>query len=250
MKKTLIGVVLYVFLVAPPAWSQDAMYFYDLGIKSTMMNKKVHYFTKALELNPRLYPAYEKRGMVYYYQGKYTMMIEDFREVIDMNPFNLEAHRMLGLAYVEVGDHEKAIFSLTRAISLDPKLAAAYSHRAEAYFLKGMADEAIEDATRAIELRGSEPIVGRAYTIRAKAYRQLGKDGLAEEDFKKSYTMDPENYAYRYFTITNHLASFVSDSGYINPTSVRRVGLIALIALLFVLIFKVVLPAPDKSDTN
>ena len=249
MKKTLIGVVIYLLFSVSSAWSQDALHFYELGIKSTMMNKKIHHFTKALELNPKLSAAYEKRGMLYYFQGKYTEAIADFRRVADLHPTESEAFRMLGLAYMKRGDHNKAIAHL-RAIELDPELASAYSHRAEAYLFKGMAEEAVEDATKAIALRGAEPIIGRAYTIRSKAYRKLGREGLAEADFNKAYILDPENYAYRYFTITNHLASFVSDSGYVNAGSVRRVGLAAIIALFFVFIFKVVLPAPSKDDIS
>ncbi len=250
MKKTLIVAVIYLLLIASSAWSQDAMHFYELGIKSTMMNKKIHYFTKALELNPKLSAAYEKRGMLYYFQRKYTETIADFRKVVDLHPTESEAYRMLGLAYMKRGDHDKAIAHFTRAIELDSKLASAYSHRAEAYLLKGMAEEAVKDATNAIALRGAEPIIGRAYTIRSKAYRKLGQEGLAEADFNKAYILDPENYAYRYFTITNHLASIVSDSGYISAKSVRRVGLAAIIAVVFVLIFKVVLPAPNKDDIS
>jgi tetratricopeptide (TPR) repeat protein len=250
MKKTLIGVVIYLLFSVTSAWSQDALHFYELGLKSTMMNKKIHYFTKALELNPKLSAAYEKRGMLYYFQGKYTETLADFRKVADLHSTEAKAYRMLGLAYMKRGEHDTAIAHFTRAIELDHELASAYSHRAEAYLFKGMAAEAVKDATKAIALRGAEPIIGRAYTIRSKAYRKLGQEGLAEADFNKAYILDPDNYAYRYFTITNHLASIVSDSGYINAGSVRRVGFAAIIALLFVLIFKVVLPAPSKDDIS
>ena len=248
MNRAMIVILGSILLFAETVWSQDAIHFYNLGLQSTMMNKKIDYFTKALELNPKFTAAYEKRGTIYYYQGKHNEVIEDFLKVTAMNPSDSEAYRMLGLAYLEEGNHDEAIVSLTRSIELNPKSAAAYSHRAEAGFMRGMSHEAIEDATRAIELRGAEPIVGRAYTIRAKAYKQLGKEELADEDFKKSYTLDPENYAYRYFTITNHLASFVSDSGYINPRSLGRVGLAAIIGLVFVVIFRLALPSPNKKD--
>jgi tetratricopeptide (TPR) repeat protein len=250
MTKILIGVIGCLILLASTAWSQDAMYYYDLGVRSTVTYEKINYFTKALELNPRLYSAYEKRGRLYYYREKYSKSIEDFRKFTDMDPHDSEAFRMLGLAYLEKGYYDKAIAHLTRAVELDPKLTSAYSHRAEAYLLKGRAEEAIEDASKAIALHGIEPIIGRAYTIRSKAYKQLGQSELAEADYDKAYTMDPENYDYRYFTVTDALASDASDSDYINATSARRVGLVAMIVLLFVVIFKVVLPAPDKQDTR
>jgi tetratricopeptide (TPR) repeat protein len=248
MTRILTGVICYLMLVNSTAWSQDAKYYYVLGVQSTVTYEKINYFTKALELNPRLYSAYKRRGRLYYYREKYSKVIEDFHKVIEVNPNDSEAFRMLGLAYLEEGYYDEAIAHLTRAIELDPKVASAYSHRAEAYLLKGRAAEAVQDASKAIGLHGSEPIIGRAYTIRSQAYKQLGRIKLAEADYNKAYTMDPENYDYRFFTVTDALASYASDSGYLNARSTRRVGLVAIIVLLFVVIFKVVLPTPDKRD--
>ncbi len=226
------------------------MYFFDMGLKSPSVKSKINYFTRALEVDARLSAAYEKRGMHYYFQEKYLEAIKDFSKVVELNPSESEAYRMLGLAYLEQGSHDRAIANLTRSIELNPGLASAYSHRAEAYLSKGMAVEAVRDSSKAIALRGAEPIIGKAYTVRSRAYRRLGQEDLANSDFNKAYMLDPENYGYRYFTITNHLASFVSDSGYVNPRGVQRVGLAAIIGLLFVLIFRLVLPAPSKDDID
>ena len=120
MTKILIGVIGSLILVASTAWSQDAMYYYDLGVQSTVTREKIHYFTKALELNPRLYSVYEKRGRLYYYREQYSKTIEDFLKVTDMDPHDSEAFRMLGLAYLEEGYYDEAIAHLTRAVELDP----------------------------------------------------------------------------------------------------------------------------------
>lgn len=246
MTKILIGCLAYLILVASTGWCQDAIYYYNQGVRSTVTYEKIHYFTKALELNPSLYSVYRKRGRLYYYREKYSKMIEDFHKVIEVNPHDSEAFKMLGLGYLEEGYYDEAIVHLTRAIELDPEQASTYTYRAEAYLLRGRTAEAIEDASKAIGLHGIEPIIGRAYTIRSKAYKQLGQSKLAQADYDKAYTMDPENYDYRFFTVTDALASYASDSGYLNAKSTRRVGLIAIIVLLFVVIFKVILPAPDK----
>jgi len=74
----------------------------------------------------------------------------------------------------------------------------------------------------------------------------LGQEDLAAADFDKAFDLDPENYGYKYFTITNHLASFTNDSSYISPGDMRRLGLIGIIAVLAALIFKLVLPSPRK----
>ena len=167
MKEIIVATLAYLGLTATVAWGQEAMQFYNRGLKSSLAYEKIEYFTTALELNPKLAAAYEKRGMVYYYQGKYNRAIQDFLRVTELEPFDPEAYRMLGLAYVEIGNLDEAIANFTRATKLDPQLASAFSHRAEAYRVKGMAVEAIQDSTKAIELGGAKQTIGRAYATRA-----------------------------------------------------------------------------------
>ena len=95
MKVITVAALVYLCLAATVAWSQEAMEFYDRGLKSSLAYKKIEYFTMALELNPKLSAAYEKRGLLYYFQGKYNEMIEDFLKVTELKPFEPEAYRML-----------------------------------------------------------------------------------------------------------------------------------------------------------
>ena len=242
----LLGVVVYILISVCPAWGQDATHLFNLGLKSSMVNKKIHYFTKALELNPRLAIAYDKRGRLYYFQENYDKMMYDYYKFTNLRPSDPEGYRMLGLAQMRMGNLDVAIDKFSRAVELEPNLASAYGYRAEAYHLKGFPEKAIQDATTAIEIGTAQPTIGRAYTVRSKAYRQLGQEDLAAADFDKAFDLDPENYGYKYFTITNHLASFTNDSSYISPGDMRRLGLIGVIAVLAVLIFKLVLPTPRK----
>jgi len=250
MKKLLIVSIIYILFATCSAWGQDAMHFYKLGVDSSLFNRKLHYYSKALELNPQLAAAYKKRGRLYYFKEEYSKMLQDFKKFTALKSSDPEGYRMLGLAYMKLTHLDLAVEVLSRALELEPQLASAYALRAETYLLKGLPRPAIQDSSKAIELGGAQPIIGKAYTVRSKAYRQLGQDGLADADFDKAYELDPENYGYRYFTITNHLASFVSDSDYINSREIGRLGLIGIIVLVFVLIFKLVLPAPRKGNNS
>jgi hypothetical protein len=42
-----------------PVYGENAMDFFNLGLKSTVTRTKIKYFSKALELNPMLAKAYE-----------------------------------------------------------------------------------------------------------------------------------------------------------------------------------------------
>jgi tetratricopeptide (TPR) repeat protein len=246
MKKLLVSLVISILFAASPVWAKQSIDYYQLGLESSRFNKKIHYFTKALELNPGLAVAYKKRGILYYFQERYREMLLDSRRFTKLKPSDPEGFRMLGLAQLKLGNFPEAITKLSRAIELDPELASAYQNRGEAYYRKGLPQQAVADSTKAIQLGKAQSTIGKAYTIRSKAYRQLGQEGLADEDFNKAYLLDPENYGYRYFTITNYLASFVSDSNYLGSKDMSRLGLIGIIVLLFVLIFKLALPSPRK----
>ena len=115
MKKALAGTIIYLLITACIAWGQDAMYFYNLGNTSSQTYKKIDYFTKALELDPKLTAAYEKRGMLYYFQENYDQMMQDFLNVTALEPFSSEAYIWLGLAYMKKGTLDKAIANLNRS---------------------------------------------------------------------------------------------------------------------------------------
>ena len=244
MKKLLTVIIVFVCYIAGPAWGYDAEYFYKLGMNSTMSNTKINYFTRAIELNPALSAAYEERGMLYYYQEHYTEMIRDFLKVTKLSPDNENSYTMLGVAYFKKNDYDSAVSNLTRAIELKPELAEAYGYRAEAYRLKGMLDLAVQDATRTIEIGGNKRTIGKAYSTRAKAYRELGENERAEADLQMAVNLDPAYDIYRSFTTTEYLADSAGRSGSIK--GVGRMGAAMMAAIFLVLIFKLTLPAPKK----
>jgi tetratricopeptide (TPR) repeat protein len=244
MKKLFATLIILIGFIAVPAWGYNATYFYNLGLKSTMSNTKINYFTRAIELNPELSAAYEERGMIYYFQEHYAKMIRDFLKVTKLSPDNANGYAMLGVAYFEKNDYDSAVSNLTRAIELKPKLAEAYGYRAEAYRLKGILDLAVQDATRAIEIGGNNRTIGKAYSTRAKAYRKLGENERAEADLQKAVNLDPAYDIYRLFTTTEFLADSAGRSG--NIKGISRMGAAMMAVIFLVLIFKLALPAPKK----
>ncbi|UCD33502.1 MAG: tetratricopeptide repeat protein [Desulfobacterales bacterium] len=249
MKKRLLGVISFLFMVQGAAWAADeAMQLYNLGVESSMAYKKIEYFTKALELNPKMIEAYKKRGMLFYYQEKFPRAIHDFKRVAEQSPMDTMPLHMLSLAYLKLGNIDDAVLNLTRSIELNPQDATAFSHRSEAYFMKGMIEAAIKDADKAIELGGREPIIGKAYTIRSKAYRALGKTHLADADFNKALTLNPEYYKYTLASSTEFLADMAGKSS--DLKHLGWMGIALIVALCVVVILKLALPPPNKDDTR
>ncbi len=243
MKKLTICILVVFALVfwqkQPPevyAFDGNAMEYFNLGVKSTMANQKINYFTTALNLNPGLALAYEKRGLNYYFQGKYDKVIEDFSNYIQLVPDEAYAYRMLGIAYLKIGTYEKAIVNLDKAISLAPDMSAAYSYRAEAFRRNGQLTEALDDAHKAIALESNLQILSDVYRTRGKVYQELGQDMSANDNFKKAAEIDPRYFFYRYI------------SGYADLEDVSKAGLFGMIGIAFVFIFGFRLKPPRKDE--
>jgi len=224
-------------LSALSVYGENATDYFNLGLKSTLTRTKIKYFSKALELAPNLTEAYEKRGMLYFFQGKYDNVIQDFHTYIELSPPKAEAYRMLGMGYLKSGDFPSAIYNFTRAIEIDSKQANAYSNRAEAHFLSGNYDQTILDSTKAIGLDGDPRDIADAYRTRAKAFRKTDRNELSAADIRSSWQIDPR-YAYYYRALY----------GYANPQSMRKAGLIGVIGIAFLLLFKFKLKPPEKDD--
>jgi tetratricopeptide (TPR) repeat protein len=265
MKKVLFATLLCLSLTARAGWSQDAMDFYNRGLESSLANKRVEYFSRAIELNPNLATAYEKRALHYYYQRKYDKAINDYSKFIEFEPLEATAYMMRGLANLkkERGGWikaeidslrsyfskqglprsgellEKAIEDLSRAIELDTQLASAYSYRAEAYRFMGMTKEALHDSAVAIGLGGDSLSIASAHSTRAKIYGQRGQHELAEAEFHQAMELNPRFSVFGFF-----LLRYFDDIPSLEE--VHWFGLVGIIAVAFVLIFKVTLRRPEK----
>ena len=243
MKKIYISILILLVTIAWPnhatkvyAFEGNALEYFDLGLKTSMAYKKTNYFTKAIELNPRLAPAYEERGLNYYFQGKYNEVIEDYTNYIRLVPNKAEAYKMLGTAYLKINNHEKAIVNFDRALELEPEIKGVLGYRAEAFRMMGRLDEAIDDSTRAIAMEGNLRTLSDAYRTRAKAYLELSQDVLANADLKRAAEIDPRYFFYRYV------------SGYADLEDMRKAGLFGMIGLAFVFIFGLRLKPPKKDE--
>lgn len=243
MKKIYISILILLVTVAWTthvqnvyAFDGSAIEYFDLGLKTSMANKKINYFSTALELNPRFAPAYEKRGLHYYFQGKYDKVIEDFTHFIRLAPDKADAHRMLGMAYLKINNHEKAIVNFDRALDLEPEMKGVLGYRAEAFRMIGQLDEAIDDSSKALAMEGDPQILSDVYRTRAKAYLELDQEVLANADLKRAAQIDPRYFFYRYV------------SGYADLEDMRRAGLIGMIGMAFVFIFGLKLKSPKKDE--
>jgi tetratricopeptide (TPR) repeat protein len=237
MKKTALFLLAFFLLCVPAVHGENAMDYYNLGMKGSSTRKKIEHFTKALQLNPKLAAAYEKRGLLYYFQGKYDRVIQDYNKYLDLEPAKAEAYWMLGMGYLKSENYEPAINNFSLAIHMEPGNLKAYAYRAEAYRLTTKDEKAYLDANKAIELRGDLRAKSDAYRTRAKLYWKIGRNELAAADVKSSWQIDPR--VPRWWT---HFLNYAS------PEELRSIAPFFIIALVFVLIFGLRVKPPEKDD--
>ncbi len=130
----------------------------------------------------------------------------------------------------------KKIEYFTKVIQLNPNLA-------EAYRIKGMIDKAIRDASRVIQLGKDRQSTARAYKTLSKIYRKLDQDKLSEANFRKFVRLDPYSADYPPLHVPL-ISNDPSDTASLE--AVGRLGLLDIIILTVVVIFKLTLPAPQK----
>ena len=78
MNKIIVATLAYLCLIVTAAWGQDAIEFFNRGLRSSLACRKIEYFTKALQLNPNLADAHEKRAIHYYLQRRFEKAIQDY----------------------------------------------------------------------------------------------------------------------------------------------------------------------------
>jgi tetratricopeptide (TPR) repeat protein len=236
MKRLLVCLLTIFWLPTSAALAKDAAAYFDLASQSSTAKKKIEYFSKALELDPSLASAYAKRGMLYYFQGKYQKVVEDFENYTRLRPEDADGYRMLGMGYLNGGNYDAAIVTFSQSLKLDPHLTKALCYRAEAYRRSGQDEKALSDSTEAIQLEKEPRVLADAYITRAKVYRKLGLQDKALADIRAALLKDPRTYYYRYI------------SAYANLEQMRTAGLIGILVLAFILIFKLKFKAPKKDE--
>ena len=112
MWRKLIFYLAFLMMSSLPVFAENAIEYFNLGLKSSVTGTKIKYFSKALELAPNLAEAYAQRGMLYFFQGKYDHVIQDFQTYIKLSSPKAEAYRMLGMGYLKTGDYSSAIKSV------------------------------------------------------------------------------------------------------------------------------------------
>lgn len=181
---------------------------------------KQYQCTLAGAAEPKTADEYFERARQHSDREEHDCTVEACAEAIRLDPKNAEAYSCRGLGYYFLREYDRSIHDQTKAIELAPNNSIYYLRRASAFRGKNMSEDALADLDKALGLSSTEregvtihsergeiflekkdyenaaKEYGRAielapdnkwlYKNRSIAYRELGKNDLAEADEQKA----------------------------------------------------------------
>jgi tetratricopeptide (TPR) repeat protein len=149
-------------------------------------------FTRAIELEPRLKPAYySQRALTHVRLRDFDRALLDYGKAIELNPRSPTFHNDRGAAYLDLRDYTRALADFDRAIELDQRYAVPYNNRARMHVLSaGDHGRAIADLDRAIEIN---PTYALAFENRGLSHLELKDLTRALADFDRAIELNPRS---------------------------------------------------------
>ena len=111
----------------------------------------IAYYTKAIQLEPKIAGVYVNRGAAYESIGNLGLALQDFNTALDLDPSS-QGHYNRGNIYFKKGDYDRAISDYTKALDLNPLNLEAYIYRGHSYIHKSYYSHAIRDYEMALAL--------------------------------------------------------------------------------------------------
>ncbi|MFA6207820.1 MAG: tetratricopeptide repeat protein [Candidatus Obscuribacterales bacterium] len=148
------------------------------------------YYTRAIELNPRLTLAYAIRGDCYHLMGDCSRAIADFNKALELDPHDAFVLGNRAQEKLHLNDKTGALADFDAAISMGPTYFFMYSGRAQLRSELKDYTGAIADCNKALPMC---PIASDLYVCRGKAFEALGKLAEAHRDLSKAIQLHPND---------------------------------------------------------
>ncbi|MBF0216780.1 MAG: tetratricopeptide repeat protein [Candidatus Omnitrophica bacterium] len=144
MRRIIVLIMIFSFINALPgrALSKDTSFIILLKEAETLFFKKDYYAAEgkceeAINLNPKLFPAYNLLGNIYGSSNREEQAARAFEKSIGLNPSQPDVYDKLAFLYDKLGDTDKTIRCLEESVSLrNGDLASYYDKLGLIYFLK------------------------------------------------------------------------------------------------------------------
>jgi tetratricopeptide (TPR) repeat protein len=160
----------------------------SLYMDRAQWDKALPYFSKAIEINPGFFDAYNNRAAAWFNMQQWINSIADYSKAIEIKPESAKPYYNRAIAYNNLGQVDKALADFNRSIELDAQNAPAYGKRGLLFDRANQLDKALADYSRAIEL---DPKYAEAFSNRGIAHGKLGLWQKSIDDFNRAIEIDP-----------------------------------------------------------
>ncbi len=187
-----------------PKWKNNELIFTDVITKNPKVfqaynNRGIYYlnnkeyfkaindFTKAIEINPRIAYLYNNRGYAYMETEQYSEALNDFQKSISMNPNDYKVQYNLSKCHLFMKNFHDGLKAYDELIKDNPEKAEIWNDRGKLKNELGMYQEAIYDFNQAIIINAE---LISAYNNRGIAYANLQDYDKAMDDFNTAISID------------------------------------------------------------
>lgn len=161
----------------------------------------VRSFSEAARLDPETAPFFDNLGRALQAIGRYEDAILAYRRVLAIGPVRVASLYRLGDAMMMIPDVAGAAHCAREILRLDPGSAPGHLLMARAFIGSGQIDEAVGYALKASELAPGNAAPVAYY---GRALQALGQIEAANEQFRRSISMEPrQGFAY-HALVHNH----------------------------------------------
>jgi tetratricopeptide (TPR) repeat protein len=128
-----------------------------------------------------LVPVHMKHGLDQLHHQHYDAAIAEYTKALEIDPDIAEAYDRRGTAYYQKGDLDHALPDFNQALTLDPRSSDALLHRAQVHMARGFHDLAVVDFNTSLDI---QPNVLDGLLNRGICRYKLGDYPGAVSDFR------------------------------------------------------------------
>ncbi len=126
-------------------------------------------------------PVHLKHGLDQFHHRNYDAAIAEYTKALEIDPDVAEAYDRRGTAYFQKGDLDHALPDFNQALTLNPRSADALLHRALVHMARGFHDLAVVDFNNSLDI---QPYVLDGLLNRGLCRFKLGDFAGAVADFR------------------------------------------------------------------
>ena len=159
-----------------------------------------------LESHPGDYLVRSHVALTYHSTNRLQEAVEQYRMILEESSCRQDRNYVVyttallftGRTYLKLDRYDEALKYIDQALEVDPDYTLSKLSKAEAHGRLGQAEEVILYTSQVIETKpqltffpvDQSQLRYSAYVLRGKAYQQIEKLGLAEDDFKAAIAID------------------------------------------------------------